>query len=712
MVASLPEEQTSFVGRRADLARLGQALAEHRLVTLTGVGGVGKTRLALRAARGASTARSPERGTGADVWWVELSTLMRDRLLVSRIADAVGLADHTLRMPVDALCDWLADRRGLLVLDSCEHVVPSCREVVARLLAAAPGVSVLATSRRSLGVRGECVLAVEPLRLAVAAAAGDVAADGGWASGPGPGGEAEDPDALDLFTARAVECAPGAYAAATDWTDAAVRICHRLDGVPLALELAAAQLRRHTVEELAEHLRHRRTSLRREQDVPVEPARHRALRTTIGWSHELCTPLARLLWARMSVLRGASDTATVQKVCVGGPLTESGVIDALAELAEQSVITRRRGHWTMLDTVREYGREWLRKLGEERPGADRHAAHFLELARRADATWLSHEQLSWYGRVSSAHADLCAALDHLLVTAPGRALELAGYVGFYWSCCGHLHEARDYLERGLLEHAVAGPARTKALWALGVVLLLQGEQEAAAQVASDCEQASAHDIAPEGRLAAAYLTGLTYLMSGRPLVALHKAERAIALTPAGAVARSPSGMRCHLVRVFALTALGALGDAEELAVEMREVCEEIGETWTRSYLDYQLALIALSRDRAFEAARHARAMLAGKRLLGDRFGIALGLDLLAAACAAQGQGEQAAFMFGAGQGFWRTVGHAQRGTPELGPVREEAERRARTVLGAESYALARQRGARDIESSLEAALGEWSTGDG
>ncbi|WP_055698512.1 ATP-binding protein [Streptomyces silaceus] len=692
MVASLPEEQTSFVGRRADLARLDQALTEHRLVTLTGVGGVGKSRLALRSARRVSTATASGRGTAADVWWVELSPLMGDRLLVSRIAGAVGLADHTLRMPVEALCAWLADREGLLVLDSCEHVVSSCREVVTEVLAAAPGVRVLATSRRRLGVRGERVLAVAPLRLAAADA------DSGDAAG--------DSDALDLFTARAVESAPGAYAAAVDWTAAAARICARLDGVPLALELAAAQLRRHSVEEVAEQLRYRRASLRSASGASVVPARHRALRTTIGWSHELSTPLARLLWARMSVLRGACDTATVQKVCAGGPLTEDGVGAALVELAEQSVITWRSGHWTMLDTVREYGREWLRKLGEERYAVDRHAAYFLALARGADAAWLSREQPAWYGRVSLAHADLCAALDHLLVNAPERALELAGCVGFYWSCCGHLHEARDYLERGLLEHADAGPVRTKALWALGVVLLLQGEQEAAAQVARECEQASAHDVVPEGRLAAAYLAGLTYLMSGRPLVALHKAERAIARTPAGVVARSPSGMRCHLVRVFALTALGALGDAEELAVEMRGVCEEMGESWTRSYLDYQLALIALSQDRALDAARHARAMLAGKRRLGDRFGIALGLDLLAAACAAQGQSERAAFMFGAGHAFWRTVGHPQRGTPELAPVREQAERTARAALGAESYALARQRGAQDIESSLEAALRE------
>ncbi|ATL25244.1 ATP-binding protein [Streptomyces formicae] len=716
MEGKVPEEKTSFVGREADLRRLGASLAAHRLVTLTGMGGVGKTRLAVRGAVRAGT------GYRDGVCWADLSPLMDDHLLTATVCDAVGLADHTPRMPVDALRSWLRDRHLLLVLDSCEHLTDQCRRLIGELLSAAPGLTVLATSRQPLLLSVECVLDVEPLP--VGPATDRQPGDGGTGGGPmgdgptggGPtsnGAAAVEPapagrtaahsDALRLFTDRAARFVPRQTLESPDWAADAAEVCERLEGIPLALELAGGQLRHRSVRSLAEGLGSRLAEL---TGAPrVRPPRHQSLRTTIGWSHELCTPGERLLWARLSVLRGPFDLGIAQAVGAGGPLTRRGVAWALTGLVRQSVVGRDGPRYHMLDTLKEYGRMWLAELGEEELLADRHAECFLNLARRADAEWLGPRQTHWYRRVGEAHADLCAALHHLLDRAPADGLELVSRVAFFWSCCGHLHEARTYLERGLALHHEPGPVHTRAQLALGVAALLQGQHDTAERLGEICAREAARDGDGQGVLAAGYLRGITYLLTGRPLVARALALRALEEVP-GEDFASASRLRCRLVVVFALTALGALDEAMESARELRAVCERIDEHWTRSYLDYQLALIALFQDRPHEAAEHARAMLLGKQRIGDSFGIALGLDLLAAASAAQGRAEQAALLSGTGHAYWRNVGHPQRGTPELAPLRARTEQLARAGIGSQAYARALRRGESDTGTGLALALGD------
>ncbi|MEU9122589.1 NB-ARC domain-containing protein [Streptomyces sp. NPDC048506] len=653
MASIIPEESTSFVGRRTELGQIGRQLTEHRLITLTGPGGVGKTRIALRAARAAAP-RFPD-----GVCWADLWPLDGEGLLLATVCDAVGLADHTARTPVAALCEWLVDKRLLLVLDSCEHLVDACRDLLGDLLTAAPHLRVLVTSRQPLELAGEAITEIGPL--------------------PCTG----DNDALTLFTDRAGAADPGLRFTDPLHAAAAEVICRRLEGIPLALELAGAQLANSSVERIAERLTSRFDAL--DGDRPMRLPRHRTLRCAIGWSHELCTPLERLLWARLSVFRGTFDEESAGAVCAGGPLTEQGVRTALAGLAVKSVVTREGSRYRMLDTLREYGRLWLGELDEVSDLSDRHAAHFVAFGRRAERGWLGPEQVSWYGRVADAHVDLCTALDHLLVTDPERAQELCAAVGFFWSCCGHLHEARDYLARALDAHQGPSRARTRALWALGVAVLLQGDLPSADSLGLACTRAARAGEDTEAVLQAAYLVGLTHLMAGRPMSA-HTVVDQILGPPPGAPFDSAGRLRCHLVRIFALTALGRLAEARAEATALRRGCVQRGEHWTRSYTDYQLSLISLFQGRPEESADHARAMLAGKQDIGDKFGIALGLDLLAAAVAAQGDGAAAARVYGSGQAIWRTVGHPQRGTPELRAVREECERRARAAIGDEAYA--------------------------
>ncbi|MEU3208263.1 NB-ARC domain-containing protein [Streptomyces cyaneofuscatus] len=753
-VGFLPEETSSFVGRRAELARLDTALATRRMTTLIGPGGVGKTRLALRAARAAAD-RYPD---GA--WWADLSPLYDDALLLPTVSDAVGLADHTLRMPVEALCEWLSDKRLLLVLDSAEHLRAPCSHLLAELLTTSPGLTVLVTSRQPLGTRGEHAVRIQPLPV-----------DGA-------------PDALQLFEDRLRAGDPRAGLDAPGDRAAAADICRRLEGIPLAIELAAAGIGRHTMAQLA-------TRIGTRFDAPVDaedltasrldlladdslwPRRHRTLRTTIGWSHELCTPLERLLWARLTLLRTDFDAETAREVCTGGPLTPQEVDRALQGLVAQSVVQRDGTRYRMLDTLREYGRMWLAELGEERAAADRHARSFLGLARRAHEGWTGPDQITWYHTIADTHLDLCAALDHLLAHDVAAAQEMAGRVGFFWACCGHLSEARGYAQRALEAGAVESPHRTRLQWVLGVAALLQGDFATAEKYGALCTAIALYDHDDEGMLGATYLSGLTQLMNGEPAAALEAAERVLRMTEtappdggpdgrrataadcatdttsepttfepgacepttsepgacgpgareptaSGSGAREPGAsepggdsaplesahrLRCRLITVFALTALGRLTESGRAAAALRRACERGGEYWTRSYADYQLALIALLQGRPEASAVHARAMLAGKHRLRDSFGIALGLDILAAAIAAQGAGAQAARVYGTGHAYWRMVGHPQRGTPELGPVRETCELQARAAVGDEAYRRAFERGQADnAEVGLAAAL--------
>ncbi|MGW6272145.1 ATP-binding protein [Streptomyces sp. NPDC055060] len=673
MLGNIPHEVDRFVGREVDEARLTFALTSNQLITLTGIAGVGKTRLATHALHHLT---GPDLAGLGEPCWVDLGAIPDARLLTPTVAEAVGFSDHTSDLPIDALCDWLSDRRLLLVLDSCEHVVPTCRRLVARLLAACPQLTVLATSRQPLELSPEVRIDLEPLPYAT--------------------------DALDLFFTRAAAIAPALRRRTPAQVEDVAEICRLLDGVPLAIELASAQVMHHPIREIVGRLTSHLGELA--APTPVWPRRHQSLRAAIGWSHELCEPLERLLWARLSVFRGTFDEASARAVCAGGPLSGEDVGAALVGLTEKSVVVRAApGRFRLLDTVREYGWMWLGELEGRHAAATHHADYFLALARAADQGWAGPGQVAWYRKIAVEHADLCAALDHLVAHEPRRAVELASLVGFFWSCCGHLPEARLYLEQALLAHTGSSAAHARAYWALGVVLVLQGEHEEAAKIGRRCARAADRSANGEDALAAAYLLGITHLLRGEPSEAQAVVEHVLRQAP-GPAFPSAATLRCRLVQVFAFTGLGHFEEAAKHATALRAECIAHGECWTRAYTDYQLALIALAQGRPADAAEHARAMLDGKSRLGDSFGVALGLDVLAAAAAASGEGETAARVSGAGHVYWRSVGHTQRGTPELRDVREECWRSARAMLGDQAFDRAFHRGATDSVGVMTLAV--------
>ncbi|MGW5399635.1 ATP-binding protein [Streptomyces sp. NPDC003952] len=675
MISELPQGPNPFVGRVSETAALVTALAKHRLTTVTGVGGVGKSSLAMNAVAS---------GAGQDVLigWAHLWPLDDERRLVATLADAVGFSDHRHREPLAGLCEWVSERRMLLVLDSCEHLTAAVRSVVADLLTAGPELRVLVTSREPLGIPGEHVLKLEPL---------------------------DESGALELLRERA--SAAGASWRGPQEQTAAADICRLLDGLPLALELAAAELAHSTPRHLADRLRARAGAQLLHTREFVQPERHRSLWTAVGWSHELCEPVERLLWARLTVFRRPFGPMAAREVCADPRLPPHEVARALEGLVRKSVLTRVGERLRLLEPLREYGRMWLAELGELEDVADRHASYFAALAVRAEEEWLGPGQVDAYARVEDAHTDLCGALDHLLANSPAKALELVGRLGFFWACTGHLQEARSYLEHCLDRTPKAeGAAHAQALWALGVTLLLQGDHPGALALAGACRDGADPAFGPEGPLRAAYLGGLVHLMDGNPSLAHDTVRGALDEAPRDPFF-SQARLFCRLVVVFALTGCGRLAEAETKAEALREKCALIGEYWTRSYTEYQLSLIALLQGSPALAAERARSMLRSKRKIGDSFGLALGLDLLAAALALQGEAEQSAHTYAAGLVHWRAVGHPQRGTPELAPVREQCEESLRTHLGKDGLARILQEAEHEEPAALLArTLGETTAG--
>ncbi|MFH8345130.1 LuxR C-terminal-related transcriptional regulator [Streptomyces sp. NPDC018045] len=367
----LPAEVTGFVGRASELAAAAALLARARLVTVLGPGGVGKTRLALRAAACAA-------GNYADgVRFVDLSGVQDPGLLPRSLSGALGLPVRASRPPMEALTAYLADRELLLVLDTCEHLLDACAATAGLLLAQAPGLTVLATSRQALDAPGEHLLPVPPLAL------------------PDPDGTG-DGDALNLLVQRAAAVAPGF--ALTDGNRArAAALCHRLDGLPLAIELAAVRLRALPLDRLP--VRPGDTFALLGPGRRAGPARHRTLRAAVDWSHALCTPAEQLLWARLSVFAGPFDLAAVGAVTTDADLPARSVLTPLVGLTEKSVVRcpdGRDDRYRLPALLREYGAERLRERGGSAPYRRRLVAHCRAQLAAFAAGFASPRQLTRY----------------------------------------------------------------------------------------------------------------------------------------------------------------------------------------------------------------------------------------------------------------------------------------------------------------------------
>ncbi|MFF7630478.1 ATP-binding protein [Streptomyces cyaneofuscatus] len=674
-VGNVPAELNRFVGRATELAALGGLLEESRLVTVVGVAGVGKTRCAGRVAA------LTEKRYCDGVWLAELSPVREAGLLEHAVVEALGLTDHTGRPPRTVLVEHLRERRALLVLDGFEHLVEGCADLVRELLRRAPGLQVLAAGRRPLLVDGEVTFTLAPMC---------------------------DEDAVELFAERARSVRPDREPTAGDRA-ATLELCHRLDGIPLALELAAGRLRALSVDQVLLRLDDRFRLLT--GGSRGAPPRHRALRTAIGWSHELCTPEQRLLWARLSVFAGQFDLEAAEYICGGAGLPADAVLDVLEELLAQSVVEREDGvtgtRYRLLESVREYGAEWLAAAGDTRRMRRRHRDWFLGLATWCELDWFSPRQAEVAARIDAELPNLRRAME-CSMESPDEvhlAHHLAGSLWFYWAGCGRLSEGRYWLEHVLEEPTPYDASRLKVLWVLGYVAVLQGDAVGAISALQECREEAERSGDATATAYAVHRTGCLAIVTDDPARAEELLREALGRYREIGELNSNVVM-AQVELAMAVAFQGDLDAAADICEEVRELCEDHGERWALAYALYVLAYAALRRGLPERARRMLGECLSIGRTFDDLLVTALSLELLALVTAVEGDAGEAAVLQGAAERIWPSVGLPLFGSVYFGRPRVECEEQVRRELGDAAYEAGLRAGRRlDRAAVVERALG-------
>jgi predicted ATPase/DNA-binding CsgD family transcriptional regulator len=682
---------SSFVGRRREVAEMKRVLPASRLVTLTGTGGVGKSRLAL------CVAGQAQRAFADGVWLVELAALQDRSLLERTVADAVGLRDQSARSPREVLVGHLRDKQLLLVLDNCEHLVDRCAALAVELLAAAPGLRILATSRHALRIQGEHLFGVSPLPLP------DL---------DRTPRELDRNEAVRLFIERATAAAPDLVVTDHDRATLA-QICHRLDGLPLAIELAAARLRVLSPAQLLQRLDDG-FQLLSAGSRGVLP-RHQTLRAVVDWSYELCSPPEQTLWARASTFAGGFDLTAAEAVCAHDGIDPDQVIDLVAGLVDKSILTRNDQNrmvsmrYRQLDTIRHYGQDKLRAAGAHVRSRRRHRDYYLDMAERSDAEWFGPDQLAVFARTRGEHANLRSALEFCLST-PGESragLRLAALLHFYWFGCGFVAEGRHWLDRALALDTQPSRERAFALWTNALLSTAQGDTHAAAAMAQESgDWAQTHG--EEATLAYALaVQGLAARFVGDFARAQALLEDALPRFEALGELSGPV-IIAHMTMVVVSTFQGDLSRAVTLGRRAYELCESHGEQWARGQSLHALAFAEWRGGELAQASAHAREGLRCLRAFNDTVGIAILVDRLAWIAGTAGEDERAAVLLGAVHRIWLLVG----GQPLFGSehylaAHDACEQQARRTLGDPAFRAAFTRGADlDLDQAIGYAVDE------
>ncbi|MFE9443009.1 BTAD domain-containing putative transcriptional regulator [Streptomyces sp. NPDC006602] len=593
--SNLPAPLTPLIGRTDALTRLSQLLDSARLVTLTGPGGVGKTRLAVAAAASATAEELPD-----GVWLVEFSGVRASTAadLAQVVASALGIRDDAPSAlpgtgapspsPAHRLAAVLRDRRTLLVLDNCEHVVDAAAELTELLLRTAPGLRALVTSQEPLGLTGEAVFLVEPLH---------------------------NDDAVRLFTERAAASAPG-FPGDPDAADPADRaavaeICRRLDGIPLALELAATRVRALGVRELADRLGDRFRILT--AGKRGAPARQQTLRAMIDWSWELLSAPERIVLRRLAVHSDGCDLAAAEAVCAGDGVAREEVLDLVTRLVDRSFVVVVEGpvgpRYRLLESVAAYATERLDEMQDLTAVRDRHLRHYLALAERAESRLRCAGQRSWLARLDAETGNLRAALDEAVRRAAAgqadEAVRLATALSWWWLLRGRLTEARRRLSAVL---AVASEVPELALLHAAFALLTGDHAEAATAATADAVPD------PVRRARALWLCAYGLFSAGEVTAGAELNARALDLFDG-------AGEQWGTAAALGLRATLALvhGDLDALGRDGRRSAElfgEVGDRWGELQTVSPLAALAEIKGEYDEAARLQREGLRLARELG------------------------------------------------------------------------------------------------
>jgi predicted ATPase/DNA-binding CsgD family transcriptional regulator len=670
---NLPAELTSFVGRRRELKEAKRLLSAARLLTLTGAGGVGKTRLALRVAT------EVRRAFADGVWLVELAELRDPRLLPSTVATVLGLRDTA--DPAAGLAEFLRDRQLLLVLDNCEHLVDECAALVTKLLGAGGQLRVLATCRHVLHAEGEHVLRVEPMA---------VTHDGNPSAAGEPVRATRPSDAVALFVERAGAVLPGVEFTPRDLAVVG-QICTRLEGIPLALELAAVRLRVLSVDQLLQRLADRFALLT--TGPRAAPARQRTLEATIDWSHDLCSPEEQRLWAQLSVFPGGFDLDAAEHV---GDVHDASVLDVLTGLEDKSVLSRqdgtsgKRAWYRMLETVREYAAARLGEQGGEQDVRARQTEHYVALAQRYRDEGFGPRQLEWVGQLRREHANLRAVLNHCL-SAPDRAsqaLDIAASLCNFWYVSGLVHEGYRYLRQGLDLCHDHTTARGRALFAASFLAIQTGAVDTVRDMLP--ELADLAEELDDDRLRAGHADsmGMVAFFSGALPGAAALLERALTGYRAAGDAQLVFNTLVLLAAVhfFLDTPRGAGAAAEALALT-----EQHQAHWSRGYAMWAVAV------HRWRAGEHGDAVILLREAialrLADHALLAFLLEALTWCHSTADDHERAARLLGCTTAVWRQSGARVGGTSPYRAVNQQCAEQVRAALGTEAFDTAVTEGA-------------------
>lgn len=681
-VGNLPAEITTFIGRRTERAEVKRALSATRLLTLTGFGGVGKTRLAVQAAEDLSRA-FPE-----GVWFVELDTLSNPALLPDVVARTLGMRAHGHDSTIQALAAHLRNRTALLVLDNCEHLLEASALLIDTLLRACPDLRVLATSREPIGMRGETVLSVAPLAVPASGAQDDVGAH----------------EAVQLFVNRAQAACPGFQLTEAN-RSALVEICRHVDGIPLALELAAVRLRGLSVEDLlaqlSSHLQLLNTGSR------SSPERQRTLRGCIQWSHQLCSPGEQRLWELASAFAGGFDVDALEAVCAGEPVVGGSLLETLLSLVDKSIVISEphggRTRYRMLEVIRRFGEDRLRESDRQSVVRRRHRDHYARLATEAESHWLGNRQRELIERLTLEHPNFRRALE-FCIAEPHESetgLHIAADLRELWLALGALNEGAHWFERLLRDASIPVECHIRALWTAAWLAVVKYDLAAAEPlIAMGTRLARDRDELTRARMT--QVAGIYAIFNGDLPQAISLGEQALE------VFRAVGDQLQEIRTLIQLeVAYGTAGDTDRALAAFAEavrLSEKTGDTWFRSYALWKAGAVHWQSGNGDQAVKLLRESLSMKRRTTDELGLAVCLEALACATADRNP-RQAAEIIGVADARWETMGVSISNLAWTSPGHDDAVTQLRAALGDEEFELAFQRGRRlSGEEGLDFAL--------
>jgi predicted ATPase/DNA-binding SARP family transcriptional activator/DNA-binding CsgD family transcriptional regulator len=634
---NLPASRTSFVGREREMVEIKRELAMTRLLTLTGAGGSGKTRLALEVARDLV-------GSYPDgVWLVSLAELMEGALIPQAIAAALGVPEQSGRPLTETLVDGLRSREMLLVLDNCEHLIDAAARLLDILLDSCPRLRVLATSREPLGVAGEVRWLIPALSVPDPLHSSTV-------------GELEGYESARLFVERASDRRPG-FALTPDNAEGIAQICRQLDGIPLAMELAAARVGMLSVEQICERLNESLKLLVGGSRTAVP--RQLTLRGTLDWSYELLSEPEQKLFGRLSVFAGGFTLEATEVVGSGNDLEDEDALELLSRLVEKSLVmvTGEEGvpRYRMLEPVRQYAQERLEESGESDAVRRRHAEFFLALAKEAEPELMGERQQAWAERLETEHDNLRAALLWSLENKPETALRLAGTLAHFWEIRSRFLEGSRWLEAALrqsgrTEAATRAPVLTEA----GTFAWHRGDYEHSGVLQREA-LALYRQQGDEGGVAFSLMClGNQQCEKGDDEGAVPFLEEALVLSRRIGDKRTIAYTLWNLAEVARHR--GDYGQAKTLGLESQALSREMADKWQLARITGWLGVVTVYSSDDHDAAEgFLKESLALNREIGSLEYVAYCLEGFAGLAGARAQGARAARLWGAAEALRETI---------------------------------------------------------